>query len=134
MKKVLVVDDSAMNLRVVKDILEDDYQVIPVLSGGTAISFLQNHMADLILLDVYMPEKDGIETLKEIQKEKRLMDIPVVFLSASLDEAIINQCEKLGAKAFIQKPFFAKQVKNTIRQILEKEEENDGQEKNRTDQ
>ena len=118
MKKILAIDDSSINLRILKDSLSDEYILIPVLSGKMALKYLETQPADLILIDMYMPDMDGIETLRCIRSMDECRDIPIIFLSASVEEQVKRDCFILGAKDYIQKPFKASFVKETIKRIL----------------
>ncbi|MEG0805261.1 MAG: response regulator [Lachnospiraceae bacterium] len=122
MKQILAVDDNSINLRVIKDMLQDEYKVIPTLSGRVALQFLEKHKPDLILLDVMMPEMDGIAAYKEIRKTDNGKEAPIIFLSASEDTDIIQACMEQGAAGYIVKPFKTQDINKKIKSIFEKKE------------
>lgn len=99
-KTVLVVDDSPMSLKHAQSILKDFYSTACTKSGARALEYLEEHKPDLILLDLKMPEMSGDELFRLIRAEKRLADIPIVFLTG--DES--GSAEGLGAEGVIQKP------------------------------
>ena len=104
-KKILVVDDDAMNLRMAEFILQKEgYEVGKASSGWACIEFLRNEKADLLLLDVEMPEMNGFQTLA-VLKEELEAQVPVVFLTASADDETVAQAKTLGAVGFVTKPF-----------------------------
>ena len=80
-KCILAVDDTAIVLTRIVDALRSDYEVITVNSGVRALRYLEQERPDLILLDIEMPQKNGIETLQEIRMMQDRKDIPVIMLT-----------------------------------------------------
>lgn len=117
---ILAVDDNAVNLATIEQTLEDEYDVIPVIAGARAIKYLSRAQADLMLLDVQMPDMDGIQTLEEIRKLDNGQTLPVIFLTAANDEDVAQQGSRLGIVDYIVKPFDGADLKRRIRQVLEK--------------
>lgn len=103
-QKILLVDDNAVNLTVIKGILSGLYKVYPVNSGATALKFLEKQRPDLILLDVEMPEMSGTELIKILKSDPNLSDIPVIFLTANNDIESEEEAFRLGAADYIHKP------------------------------
>lgn len=120
MKTVLVVDDDKMNLNYALSILSPVYKVVPVPSGKVALNYLGKATPDLILLDVLMPEMDGMEVLREIKKNDAWADIPVVFLTADTRESVQEEGLVLGAAGFMKKPFEAAQMLAGVEAIIGK--------------
>ena len=118
-KRILVVDDDAMNLKRTKMILEKIYDVSLVESGRAALGKLDSEEFDLILLDIAMPDMDGIETFEHM-KEKSI-DIPVIFLTASGNEDDVLSAINLGAVNYLKKPFFPQELMKRVAKGLEKE-------------
>ena len=88
---ILVVDDTVENIQVLGTILrKEGYQVEVAMSGMQALKQIERISPDLILLDIQMPELDGIETCKRLKSDDRAKDIPVIFLTAlnELDDRI----------------------------------------------
>lgn len=112
--RILTVDDSAINLASIEQELKDEYDVTMVNSGSRALKYLKNETPDLILLDVQMPEMDGLETLKEIRTLKGGVTIPVVMLTAKKDKTTIVESKKLGIYDYIVKPFQADDLHERI--------------------
>ena len=104
-KTVIVVDDSNTNLLVAKDALSDDYKVITLSSAAKMMALLKKVKPDLILLDIEMPEMDGIEALKHLKADPNNKDIPVIFVTAMSDSNIEALGFKLGVVDFLTKPF-----------------------------
>ena len=88
-KRILVVDDDDMNLTRTKIILKDEYDVLLADSGVRALHILKNQKVDLVLLDIDMPEMNGIETFERMKGFAS--EIPVIFLTASgLEEDVLS--------------------------------------------
>lgn len=119
MKHILVVDDNKVNLVMAKQELSKEYQVTPVISGAQALQFLEKKHTDLILLDIYMPEMDGRETMKRIREREEWAKIPIIFLTADSSPETEAQCLLDGADDFIAKPFVAQVMQSRISRILE---------------
>ncbi|HPN37357.1 MAG TPA: hybrid sensor histidine kinase/response regulator [Melioribacteraceae bacterium] len=113
--KVLIVDDVPANLKVLSDILRDEgYKIRPVTSGIQALQVAEKVLPDVVLLDIMMPEMDGIETCKLLKANPVLADIPVIFISAlSESESIVNALN-VGGVDYITKPFKIEEVKARV--------------------
>ena len=117
-KIILVVDDDAMNLRMAEMILKKkDYEVKKADSGQAALAILQEESVDLVLLDVEMPEMNGIETLEAIRARQELAELPVLFLSASedMEEAVANG--EYEVQGFVKKPFFPMNLYERVEEV-----------------
>lgn len=116
---ILAVDDEVDNLEMVEYALGEEFLVRPVKSGSMALRYLENYKADLILLDIRMPEMDGIETYKRIKDMEKCKDVPVIFLTSANDVETEDSCFELGAVDFISKPFEPKIILRRVRRSLE---------------
>lgn len=105
MRHILVVDDNSSNLKSIADTLTGIYKVTPVTSGLLALRFLNTQQPDLILLDLTMPEIDGLETLDELRRIEGCEDIPVIFLTSDTNRVMEAECLRRGAADFVVKPF-----------------------------
>ncbi|MGN0317946.1 MAG: diguanylate cyclase domain-containing protein [Lachnospira sp.] len=122
MKNILVVDDDKMNLAMARKVLSEEYNVIPVMNGSQALKYLEDGGCDMILLDINMPEMNGFEVYERIRSDKRLENIPVIFLTADTDTDTETRCFKEGAVDFIAKPFVPAVMRSRIGRALELEE------------
>ena len=95
-KCILAVDDAVIVLRRIVDALEEFYDVVTVNSGVRALKYLEKEKPDLILLDIRMMPKDGIETLQEIRLMEDRADIPVIMLTGVEDKEFVMEGIKLG--------------------------------------
>ena len=119
MKHILLVDDDQMNLVIAKHALDKDYRVTSVTSGMEALHKLEEDTPDLILMDIEMPEMDGMETTRRIKANAKWSKIPLIFLTADSDPITESECLKLGADDFIVKPFVPIVMTGRISRILE---------------
>jgi putative two-component system response regulator len=112
--KIFVVDDVDTNLMEAEQALEDEYEVFTLSSAGLMFALLQKVTPDLILLDIEMPGMNGFATMEKLKGEPKTANIPVMFLTASTDDAIEARGIRLGAVDFVVKPFSAPVLRNRI--------------------
>ncbi len=117
-KCILAVDDTAIVLTRISNTLRDDYEVITVNSGIRALKYLDQEKPDLILLDIQMAQKDGIQTLKEIRSMKDREDIPVIMLTGVEDKDFVLASAKLGICDYILKPFSSEDLLERIHRVF----------------
>ena len=117
---ILIVDDEPPNLLILEDLLDQHYVVHALNNGKEALDYLTAAgQADLVLLDVLMPEMDGFQACRRIKAEPRLRDIPVLFLTSLAGEAEEALGLSIGAEDFIHKPFSRAIVLARVRSHLE---------------
>lgn len=105
-KKILIVDDDAMNRKLAGMMLKKGQHEVEVVDSGDAgIELLQRNKFDVLLLDVEMPEKNGIETLAQIRREKLGEGMKVFFLTGNEETEISGAIEEFKADGYIKKPF-----------------------------
>ena len=104
-KKIIIVDDNAAYLSVVRVLLKQYYDVFPAPSAAKLFNVLEKLIPDLVLLDVNMPEMNGFEAIAILKENPRYKDIPVVFLTAKDDEVSAEKGLELGAADYVTKPF-----------------------------
>ncbi|QLE86597.1 MULTISPECIES: response regulator [Shewanella] len=115
---VLTVDDTATNIEVVKGVLADDYLIQAALSGKMALKIIDKRKPDLILLDVMMPEMDGYEVCRILKSQPETKDIPVIFLTAKVQEEDETKGLALGAVDYITKPISPAILKERVKNHL----------------
>lgn len=118
-KRILAVDDNAIVLTRIANTLSNDYEVITVNSGVRALRYLEQEKPDLILLDIQMAQKDGIETLREIRNMEDREDIPVIMLTGVEDKEIVLESAKIGICDYILKPFYSEDLIKRIRRAFD---------------
>jgi len=120
--RILIVDDIADNLFLLQTILEEEgYSVDVADSGRVALEQITNHPPDLVLLDVMMPEMNGIEVAQRIRQNTELPYIPILLITGYTDFAAGDGFEAC-ADGFIQKPINFDVLLNHIRSILPTEQ------------
>ena len=119
-KRILLVDDEPDFVELIKSRLEaNEYQVVTAKNGKEALDLLKCLTCDkfdAVLLDILMPEIDGLEVLKRIRQQDK--DLPVFMLTAYSDKGMFEQANKLGASGYIVKTSDLQQEINNINSIL----------------
>lgn len=119
--QILLVDDSAMNRMILKEILGGDYRILEAENGQECLEKLQTEAGNvaLVLLDINMPVMDGFEVLKAMNANHTIEDIPVIMISSDDSDAAIRRSYELGASDYVNRPFDARivyrRVTNTIK-------------------
>ena len=102
-KRVLIVDDDIMTLKILKKYLEDTYDVVTENAGYRFVDKMASYEADLILLDIEMPVVNGVQAFEELIKNPELKDIPVVFLSGVSNPNLVRDLMNKGAAGYLVK-------------------------------
>lgn len=116
--KILIVDDEPTNLRILKLILQDDYDLVFAKSGQQAISIVENDLPNLILMDVMMPEMTGFDACKQIKSNSKTAHIPVIFVTALKEEVDETSGFECGGVDYITKPVSPAIVKARVKTHL----------------
>ena len=116
---LLIVDDVITNIDVLVEVLGDEYTVRVALDGRAALAGAERFPPDLILLDIMMPEMDGFEVCRRLKENPETRGIPVIFLTALVEDADEVRGFELGAVDYITKPFHPSIVKARVRNHLE---------------
>lgn len=119
-KKALVIDDTKGIRSLLTECLElYGYKVFPVSSGQEALDILNKESIDLAFIDIRMPAISGTEVLRRIREQGLKMPVVIMTAFATVKNAI--ECTKLGAVAYLQKPFTAEKIKSVLKEIFENE-------------
>jgi CheY-like chemotaxis protein len=120
MKRILVIDDEDGIRHLIRFSLEalTDWEVMTAASGIDGLAIAQNHLPDAILLDVMMPDLDGIATFAQINLNPLLQNTPTIFLTAKATATEYEELLTLGIAGVITKPFKAKTLVNQVKQCL----------------
>lgn len=116
--KILLVDDEATNLKVLRNVLQDQYQLMFAKQGDEALQLAAEHKPDLILLDVMMPGKTGFEVCAQLKQNPELCAIPVIFVTALKEELDETKGFELGAVDYITKPISPAVVRARVKTHL----------------
>jgi len=118
-KTIMVVDDNPDIITIVKTILEGKgYNVHSAFSGIELLNILKDQKPDLIILDIMMPEMDGLEVLTRLKGVTDTATIPIILLTAKVQYEDVLGGYKLGADYYITKPFTSTQLVNGINLLL----------------
>ena len=117
--KIIVVDDSNVNLKIINSILSDIYDLYPVTVGQDVLAKSIEVVPDLILLDVIMPDVDGYDVIKLLKENDITKEIPVIFVTSLDDNSNEEYGLDLGAVDYVRKPFSASILKARVRNHLE---------------
>jgi CheY-like chemotaxis protein len=118
-RTIMVVDDNPDIITIVKTILEGKgYHVLSASSGQELLNLLADGKPDLIILDIMMPEMDGLEVLGRLKAVTETASIPVILLTAKVQYEDVLGGYKLGADYYITKPFTSTQLVNGINLLL----------------
>lgn len=115
---LLLVEDDADTAAFSKSVLQENFQVAHAKNGLEAIELIRENLPDIVLSDIMMPEKDGIELLQEIRTDELTSHLPVVLFSAKASLESRLKGLQHGADAYISKPFSPEELKLTIQNLL----------------
>lgn len=118
--RILIVDDSEFNRAILKEILEETYEIIEADGGKEALHKIDEYGMEisLVLLDIIMPEKDGFEVLKYMEEESLISDIPVIMISSEDSANYIRRAYEMGVSDYINRPFDANIVYQRVSNIV----------------
>ena len=116
---ILVVDDSTTNVVLLEAILDEKgYKIETALNAKEAYALIEKSTPDLILLDLLMPKISGFDFLKEIRKNEKTKNTPVIVVSALTDEENIEKIMGMGAIDFVKKPIDLQYLVDKVESVL----------------
>jgi twitching motility two-component system response regulator PilH len=119
-KKILIIEDSILSRTFIKNfLLEKNVQIAEAVNGLDGIKKIRENTPDLIFLDLLMPELDGFEVLERLKKAES--KIPVIILTADIQETSKKRCFDLGAKFFLNKPFKKEKFIDVLKSVFPEE-------------
>jgi putative two-component system response regulator len=116
--KILIVDDAATNLQILRQVLHEDYRLLFALDGEKALKLAQDELPNLILLDVMMPGLTGLETCKLLKANPATQAIPVIFVTALSEASDESAGFEVGAVDYITKPISPSVVRARVKTHL----------------
>ena len=117
-KIILAIDDNKMQLDMFQKMLEAKYDVRTVNSASNALSFLNTNQADLVLLDIEMPNITGFEFLYDIRRIPSYTDVPIIIVSGNTGPDFYNEARNSSAFDVLSKPVTHDLLEKTIEQAL----------------
>jgi len=119
MSTILIVEDNEKNMKLVRDILQHHgHRVIEATTGGDGVRLAQAHQPDLVLMDIQLPDIDGITALARIRESAALDAVPVLAVSASVMPDDQHKIVSSGFDAFLTKPIALKPFLATVARFL----------------
>lgn len=118
-KTVLIVEDNELNMKLFRDLLEaHGYQTLQTRNGIEALSLAREHLPDLILMDIQLPEVSGLDVTKWLKEDDQLRHIPVIAVTAFAMKGDEERIREGGCEAYISKPITVSMFLDTIRQFI----------------
>ena len=122
-KRILLVDDNEVQLKVTESMLAEEYLLDSAKSGKEAMAYLLTGNApNLILLDIVMPDLDGWEVFNRLKAISCLKDVPIAFITSVDNSSDADRASIIGAADFIMKPVKKRELLERVKTILEKHE------------
>ena len=119
MKTILIVEDNEKNMKLVRDILRHNgHATLEAPTGGEGVRLASEKKPDLILMDIQLPDIDGIEALRRIREDRALDAVAVIAVSASVMPDDQQKIVTSGFDAFVTKPINLKQFLDTVKRFL----------------
>jgi CheY-like chemotaxis protein len=121
---ILIVDDTTTNRILLDKIVRSSLSSDTILASGgiEALELLAKYTPDLVLLDVMMPDMNGLEFLKELRARKEWRNLPVIITTSSGDKDIVREMVSLGISGYLLRPFSANQVITAVQRALKSAE------------
>jgi len=119
-KKVLIVEDNDLNLKLFRDLLEaNDYITVETKEGLNALDLTRRERPDLILMDIQLPEISGLDVTKKIKADKEVCNIPIIAVTAFAMKDDEEKILRAGCEAYISKPISIAHFLETVKSFLE---------------
>lgn len=118
-KKVLIVEDNELNMKLFRDLLEaHGYETYQTREGLKALDMAREHRPDLILMDIQLPEVSGLDVTKWIKNDEELSEIPIVAVTAFAMKGDEERIRQGGCEGYLSKPITVTTFIETIRKFL----------------
>ena len=120
-ERVLVVEDNAKNMKLFREVLvASGYETLEATTGGEAVDMASEHTPDLVLMDIQMPDFDGVEALRRLRADDRTASIPVVALTAQAMQGDRERFLAAGFDGYVSKPVNVRDFIGTVREHCER--------------
>ena len=120
-EQILVVEDNEKNMKLVRDVLlATGYRTLEAATGGQAVALAAEHAPDLVLMDIQLPDVDGVHALRRLRADERTAAIPVLTVTA---QAMYGDRERFlaaGFDGYVSKPLNVRELIGTVRQICDR--------------
>jgi two-component system, cell cycle response regulator DivK len=119
-ERILVVEDNAMNMKLFRDVLvAKGYRALEATTGGEAIALATQHAPDLVLMDIQLPDLDGVEALRRLRTDARTAAIPVLAVTAQAMGGDRERFLAEGFNGYVSKPVNVRELLGIVRQQCE---------------
>ena len=118
--RILIVDDAELNRELLREILQDDYEILEAENGPTALDIIMKEQGKIhaILLDLVMPDMDGFEVMLKLRESRIIEKVPVLVISGESSTQIEQKCFDCGVSDFISRPFNTTLVKRRVQNVV----------------
>lgn len=120
MRRILVCDDEDVLRTLVREVLSDAYEIVEAEDGEQALARALEHRPDLVILDMMMPGRSGIEVLRAVRGHPELARTPVLMLTARTQPSDREAAERAGADSYLAKPFSPLGLVHAVEALLER--------------
>ena len=118
-KTVMIIEDNELNMKLFGDLLEvSGYETLQFPDGRNAIEQVREHMPDLVLIDIQLPEVSGLDIIQWLKAEDDLRDIPVIAVTAFAMKGDEEKIRRTGCDAYISKPIVVRDFIATVKRYL----------------
>jgi two-component system cell cycle response regulator DivK len=115
-ERILVVEDNELNMKLFRDVLvATGYRTLEATSGGEAVELATEHAPDLVLMDVQLPDSDGVQALGRLRANERTAAIPVLALTAQAMDGDRERFLAAGFDGYLSKPVNVRELIDTVR-------------------
>ena len=121
-EQILVVEDNALNMKLFRDVLiATGYRALEATTGGDAIALATEHAPDLVLLDIQLPDLDGLEALRRLRTDERTAEIPVLAVTAQAMRGDRERFLSAGFDGYVAKPVDVGELIGTVREHCDRQ-------------
>jgi two-component system, cell cycle response regulator DivK len=119
-ERILVVEDNEKNMKLFRDVLSaTGYRTLEATTGGQAVELAAEHTPDLVLMDIQMPDLDGVEALRRLRADERTSTIPVLAVTAQAMQGDREHFLAEGFDGYLSKPVNVRELLGTVRQYVD---------------
>jgi two-component system, cell cycle response regulator DivK len=116
-ERILVVEDNEMNMKLFRDVLlATGYRALEATTGGEAVDLAVEHAPDLVLMDIQLPDADGVDVLRRLRTDGRTASIPVLAVTAQAMQGDRERFLAAGFDGYVSKPVNVRELIGTVRQ------------------
>jgi two-component system cell cycle response regulator DivK len=120
-ERILVVEDNEKNMKLVRDVLlATGYRTLEAATGGQALELATEHAPDLVLMDIQLPDVDGVHALRRLRADERTAAIPVLAVTAQAMHGDRERFLAAGFDGYVSKPLNVRELIGTVRQICDR--------------